>query len=319
MKFVYDGGAIVYTYRRRTRLFLFLKNPDGWLDIPKGHVEKGETSEQAAVRETFEEAGLEVELDRFFRHASNYWYKEKGETVRKTLVTFLTRVAAGTRVKISEEHAGYEWLGFEDAMERISFADLKELLAVADDYISRKEEMDRLNGEYRGLPGRTKGWGLSMRYVPGEGPLNAKVMFVGQAPGRFEDAGGRPFIGTSGKLLDMLMGKAGLRRSQVYITSVVQFFPPGNRMPDEDEVATCRRFLIRQIGIVKPKVVVLLGSLAAMELCGEKEVMKKHGSLVEGAYTYFITLHPAAAVRMKKRLPIVESDFKKLREIVKAL
>lgn len=177
---------------------------------------------------------------------------------------------------------------------------------------NRKREMDAINHEYEKLPS-ARTWALSRRLVRGEGPLDSKVMVVGQAPGRFEDASDRPFIGASGKLLDRLLGIAGLDRKEVYITSVVQFFPPKNRKPSDEEIAKCMPFLKKQINLIKPEVIVLLGAVSAGALVGKSKVMSDHGSFVErDGITYFVTLHPAAGVRIKRNIPVLEGDFKLL-------
>lgn len=319
MKFVYDGGVLVYSYMGGKRVFLFLKTKKGWLDIPKGHLEPKESILGAAVRETKEETGLSVKPDDFFRHVFSYWVSEKGQKARKTVTAFLAGVPANAKVRVSREHASYEWLAYEKAMERASFKDTRDLLEDANAYIERKEEMEKLNEEYKKLPKKTKGWGLSRKLVAGEGPLNARVMLVGQAPGRHEDEQGRPFVGISGQLLDKLIRKAGLRRNQVYITSVVQFFPPENRVPSDAEISACGGFLKRQIRIVSPRLVVVVGAVAARELLGIGEIMKAHGRLIKRDRNYFITLHPAAAVRIKKNLPLIEDDFGKLKAALKSL
>ena len=178
--------------------------------------------------------------------------------------------------------------------------------------------MEQLNEEYGRLPDRNKNWSLSRRLVKGEGSLDAAVMFVGQAPGANEEKEGRPFIGISGRLLDRLIASAGLKRGSCYITSVVQFFPPKNRIPTDDEIGLCKNFLFEQIEIIKPRIVVLLGSVAARTVIDAEEIMKKHGTCMKkGKVVYFLSLHPAAAVRLKKNVPVMEKDFKKLKELVK--
>ncbi len=318
LEFAYDGGAIVYTYSGGERKFLFLKRREGWLDIPKGHIEKGEKARDAAIRETFEETGLRIEPERFFRNQSDYWFKENGKTIKKKLTVFVAKTDGAAGVTVSREHVGHAWLSFTEAMEKLSFENGRETLKAANDYIDRIETMGKLNADYAKLPSEVRGWSLSKRLVPGEGPLNAKVMLLGQAPGRFEDEQGRPFIGASGKLLDRMIETAGLARDEAYITSTVQFFPPKNRVPSDEEIAACRRFLKRQIEIVDPKVVVLLGAVAAGELLGEKRVMMTHGNVVERERLYFVTIHPAAAVRLKKNIPLMESDFEKLKALLEA-
>ena len=126
---------------------------------------------------------------------------------------------------ISKEHKGYKWLDFDSAISAFRFKDQKALISAYKDYINRQDEMERLNRAYSLVPDKAPGWSLSRKLVRGEGPLNAKVMVIGQAPGEREELTGRPFVGRSGKLLDQLLGVAGLRRSRVYITSLVPILP----------------------------------------------------------------------------------------------
>jgi DNA polymerase len=177
--------------------------------------------------------------------------------------------------------------------------------------------MGRLNLEYGKIHREMKDWSLSRRFVPGDGPLNAHVMFIGQAPGRNEDVQKKPFVGVSGQFLTKLMDIAGLDRRSVYICSVVQYFPPDNRLPTDREIGLCRPFLFRQVGIVDPKVIVLLGSLACKTVLDLDNVMKNHGRTVRNNNRiYFISMHPAAAIRIRKNMPVMERDFKKLRKII---
>ena len=119
-------------------------------------------------------------------------------------------------------------------------------------------------------------------------------------------------------LLEHLLRLAGINRKEAYITSVVQFFPPKNRAPDRGEIEMCRGFLLRQIGVVRPRLVIALGNIAASALLGSGRVMKSHGTVTRRADAiYFTTLHPAAAVRIKRNVPVIEGDFRKLRRIVK--
>lgn len=300
--------------------YLFLKREEGWLDMPKGHIERGESPEDAAIREAKEETGLTVRLVKGFRDDRSYWFVFKKERIRKQLYMFLASVDANATPRVSWEHKSYVWLTYDEAMKKISFGDQREMLERANEYIKRLDEMEGLNHEYRNLPKTIKKWGLSRSFVPGEGPLDAKVMFVGQAPGRNEDEQKRPFVGMSGKLLDRLIKLAGLNRRNVYICSVVQFFPPLNRAPTYDEIENCRGFLLRQIEIVNPKIIVLLGSIASKTLANIESIVGEHGRLIEkNKRRYFVTLHPAAAVRLKKHIPAIEADFKKLKGIVKGV
>lgn len=104
--------------------------------------------------------------------------------------------------------------------------------------------------------------------VFGEGDSGASIMFIGEGPGREEDLQGRPFVGDAGKLLERLIEKMGFRREDVYIANIVKCRPPMNRDPQEDEVAACSPFLVEQIGIIQPKVIVSLGKVSAYTLLG---------------------------------------------------
>ena len=185
---------------------------------------------------------------------------------------------------------------------------------------SRAKLMMLLNREYSMLPKDTDDWKLSRNFVPGEGPLDADVMLIGQAPGRNEDITGRPFIGVSGKFLDRLIGIAGLERNRVYIASAVQFFPPDNRMPTDREIDLCKGFILRQIGIIRPKAIVLMGSVACRTILGIGGISKERGRIIrKDGISYMLSLHPAAAVRIRSKMPIMEEDFKKFGKAISGL
>ena len=319
----HDAGILIYKAEGKKLSFLFLKRREGWLDITKGHIQNGENRIRAALREAKEESGLDVSgsIDPHFSYALYYSIKSnKGKGVGKELRVFIAEVNDGAKVKVSKEHAGYVWLSFDAAMKRINKGWQLKLLPYAYEYIQRKIDMARLNADYSKLPSKLGRWKLSKAFVPGEGPLNAKVMFVGQAPGAQEDAKRRPFIGRSGQLLSSLIKSSGMERKDVYITSVVQFFPPANRIPTDKEILACRDFLYRQIKIIKPRLVVLLGAVAAKEVLGVKGISSIHGKTVEKDGTlYFLSFHPAAAVRIKSNMPKIEADFKNLRDIIESM
>jgi DNA polymerase len=106
--------------------------------------------------------------------------------------------------------------------------------------------------------------------VFGEGDPNASIFFIGEGPGENEDLTGRPFVGRAGQLLDNMIAGMGLRRDQVYIANIVKCRPPGNRVPAIDEVETCTPYLVRQLEIIRPKVIVTLGRPAAMYMLDTK-------------------------------------------------
>ncbi len=155
--------------------------------------------------------------------------------------------------------------------------------------------------------------------VPGEGPLDTRVMVVGEAPGRKEDERGRPFVGPAGKLLDKLLELAGLKRSQVYITNVVKCRPPGNRDPTDEEIEACLPYLLRQIRLIKPRLIIAVGRHAGRtlyRLAGLKweSMSRLHGRVVDAVIEgvrlkLAVTYHPAAALYKPPIREKLEKDF----------
>jgi uracil-DNA glycosylase len=154
--------------------------------------------------------------------------------------------------------------------------------------------------------------------VPGEGNLDAKIMFLGEAPGIKESQTGRPFVGRAGKFLNKMLVKAGIDREDVFITSPVKYFP-GKRAPDLDEIRHGMIHTLKQIKIINPKVIVLLGGTAVKSVLGEKlKVCDIHGKIVEkDGIKYFPTIHPSAAMRFTGMRLMMESDFRKLKRMLK--
>lgn len=164
--------------------------------------------------------------------------------------------------------------------------------------------------------------------VPGEGGSNAKIMFVGEAPGRQESQTGRPFIGRSGKYLTRLIESTGLSRKDVYITSPVKYFPVkpdghSGRAPTDQEITHGKTHFDKQVEIVNPKLIVLLGKVAAYALLGKSvtdsvNLKTEHGKIIsQNGRRYLFTYHPAAALRFPQIKQPVEEDFKKLKRIIK--
>src|ERR1700741_2957051 len=133
------------------------------------------------------------------------------------------------------------------------------------------------------------------KIVFGTGNVNADIMFVGEGPGADEDQQGLPFVGRAGQLLNNMIGAMGLKREDVYIANVVKCRPPGNRTPERDECETCSPFLMRQIAVIKPRVIVALGAVAARTLTGVQETMiKMRGKWWDFRGTKLaVTYHPA--------------------------
>ena len=157
--------------------------------------------------------------------------------------------------------------------------------------------------------------------VPGEGSSTTKVVFVGEAPGEQEDNQGRPFVGAAGKLLTELLRSIDLRREEVFITNVVKCRPPINRPPRKDELAACRGYLDRQLGLIHPRAVCPLGNSAIRALLNSNEsVTELHGVPFEkDGVTYFPMYHPAAALYTFTLRKVMEEDFRKLRVVLDSL
>lgn len=168
--------------------------------------------------------------------------------------------------------------------------------------------------------------------VPGEGNPDAKVMFVGEAPGKLEVETGRPFVGRSGKLLRSLIKEIGLKEEEVYITSPVKYLPLSGK-PSPSDIEHGRIHLLRQIEIIDPKMIVLLGSVAAQAVLPSRiQVVKRHGEVAESSSSMdstssphassessrkvFITFHPSYILRFQRDLPIYKEDFKKLKKLI---
>lgn len=151
--------------------------------------------------------------------------------------------------------------------------------------------------------------------VFGVGNPNASIMFVGEAPGFNEDQQGQPFVGAAGKLLDKLLESAGLSRSQVYIANVIKCRPPNNRDPEQDEVDTCKPFLLQQIEEIKPALVCTLGNWATQTILEKKvPITKVKGAAIKlERFVVFPLLHPAAALHQGNLLDTLKDDFKKLK------
>jgi DNA polymerase len=144
-------------------------------------------------------------------------------------------------------------------------------------------------------------------------------MFIGEGPGWHEDQQGLPFVGAAGKFLNELLGLAGLKRGDVFITNVVKCRPPGNRDPLPDEIAACSGYLERQLALIDPLLVVTLGRFSmARWLSGEK-ISKIHGQARQfGRHMVMPMYHPAAALRSPQVRTQIEADFAKLPSIVEA-
>jgi uracil-DNA glycosylase len=155
--------------------------------------------------------------------------------------------------------------------------------------------------------------------VAGEGPTSPDIMFIGEAPGRREDSVGKPFIGSAGRILDAALSKAGIDRSGVFITNVVKCRPPNNRRPTSQERLACRGHLERQMLILSPKIICILGSTAYHSLLGGKSIIADRGKVVKrDGVRFFLTVHPASVIYNKSLLTDLENDMLSLATEVRA-
>lgn len=154
--------------------------------------------------------------------------------------------------------------------------------------------------------------------VPGDGPGNAQVMFVGEGPGQNEDKQGLPFVGAAGRLLNVLLESIGLKRSDVFITNIVKCRPPENRAPRKIEIETCHPYLQSQFRLIKPRIVCPLGTPAITTVMqGKYVVTKVHGQPFRTHEFIILPLyHPAAALYDARLQDVLFEDFKKLKNLV---
>ncbi len=161
-----------------------------------------------------------------------------------------------------------------------------------------------------------KKWGTG-KPVPGEGNPDARIVFIGEAPGKQEAKTGRPFIGRSGKLLRLMISEAGLSEEEVYITSPVKYLPLRGT-PSRENILHAKTHLFSQLSIIRPEIVVLMGSSACLALLERKvELTKEHGNVIcEGGRSYLLTFHPAYAMRFPEGKKGFILDFRKLAKLI---
>jgi uracil-DNA glycosylase family 4 len=154
------------------------------------------------------------------------------------------------------------------------------------------------------------------QWVFGEGAPDARLMFIGEAPGADEDRQGVPFVGAAGQVLNNLLNKLGLRREEVYITNVVKSRPPGNRDPEPDEIAACLPFLEKQIQAIRPRVIVTLGRIASQALLRNKDpITRVRGRWQKyGKIQVMPTFHPSYLLRFPKERHKTWDDMQQVME-----
>lgn len=153
--------------------------------------------------------------------------------------------------------------------------------------------------------------------VPGEGPADAQIMFIGEGPGFHENEQGRPFVGAAGKYLEELLAMINLKREEVFICNVVKCRPPNNRDPLPDELAACSDYLERQIQAINPKVIVTLGRYSMARFLPNAKISDVHGQAYKIKGRLVVPMfHPAAALHQPSFKIMVERDFARLPELI---
>ncbi len=189
---------------------------------------------------------------------------------------------------------------------------------------TKQEELDKVNKKCDEM------CQCSLRHsatqsVPGEGSADADIMFIGEAPGRSEDIHGKPFIGTSGKFLDEMLKSINMSREDIFITNIVKYRPPNNRDPLPKEVKDCIPWLEKQVNIIEPKLIVLLGKHALNRFFPDEQISEVHGKLLNKKFDNILTsnflalYHPAAALYNGSLRDRLLEDFKNIPKIFKKI
>ena len=153
--------------------------------------------------------------------------------------------------------------------------------------------------------------------VPGEGPADAEVMFIGEGPGFHEDRQGRPFVGPAGQFLEGLLASIGMTREQVFIANMIKCRPPENRDPSPTEMSSCSKYLDRQIELLDPKLIVTLGRFSFGRFFPGESISRARGQVREkdGRLIYPV-MHPAAGLRRQELRTVIIQDFKEIPAIL---
>jgi uracil-DNA glycosylase family 4 len=153
--------------------------------------------------------------------------------------------------------------------------------------------------------------------VPGEGRPDAEIVFIGEAPGYYEDQQARPFVGPAGQFLDQLLASIGMKRQDVYICNVIKCRPPSNRDPLPKEIQACHKWLERQLELIGPKVVATLGRYSLAKYFPSEPISRIHGQERRVGDVLVVPMyHPAAALHQGSLRRTIETDFKKLPAIL---
>ena len=198
-----------------------------------------------------------------------------------------------------------------------------DLFGSSDDPVASAADLETLHGIARVCTRCSELVDCRTQVVPGVGPGDARVMFIGEAPGRNEDQQGEPFVGQAGAYLTELLRGIGLDRSSVFITNIVKCRPPDNRNPKKQEIQNCSDYLERQLAIIEPDLVVLLGRFALECFFPGEKITKAAGVPRPARFggrevTFLPLLHPAYGIRRQDMKPEIERQFRLIRDLLEA-
>lgn len=190
--------------------------------------------------------------------------------------------------------------------------------------MDKKQELDNLHKEWMENCG-CELKKTATQAVPGEGNPESEIVFIGEAPGKSEDQQGKPFVGSAGKFLEEMLSIINFKREEIYITNIVKYRPPNNRDPLPEEKSACREWLLEELKIISPKLIVFLGRHAMNNFFPALQISQAHGKLLIKAFKgmstkYFFPLyHPAAALYDGSMREILIEDFKKIPKVLKEI
>jgi len=189
---------------------------------------------------------------------------------------------------------------------------------------SKLEQLDELN-KYWQENCKCELRETASRAVFGDGNAEAKVVFIGEAPGKKEDEGGKPFIGAAGKFLNEMLENIGIKRDDIYITNIVKYRPPNNRDPEPEEKEACNEWLINELKIISPKLIIFLGRHSMGRFFPTEKISDIHGKLLIkntkelGKQAFMPLYHPAAALYNGGMRETLQKDFNKIPKALEAI
>ena len=190
--------------------------------------------------------------------------------------------------------------------------------------MGKREELEKLHAKWK-TECACELRATSLQAVPGDGSAEAEIVFIGEGPGQKEDEQGRPFVGAAGKFLAEMLSSINLKREGVYITNIVKYRPPNNRDPLPEEKNACREWLLGELRIISPKLIVFLGRHAMNDFFPTEKISNAHGKLLIKAFAgmptkYFYALyHPAAALYDGSMRETLMADFKKIPKVLEKI